>query len=148
MSRTAALWVLVALLWFGTLGIRPLYKADESRYGEISREMVASGDWITPRLNGFKYFEKPPLQYWATAAFFSFIGEKDWVARLWTALIGFAGVALVLYAGNRLFGPPAAPSDYRWMVPGALRSPLPITSVGAAATRSGQWRWCSQPQNS
>jgi len=106
-TRAATLWVLLAAIWFGTLGIRPLYKADESRYGEISREMVASGDWVTPRLNGFKYFEKPPLQYWATAAFFSLIGEKDWVARLWTALIGFAGIVMVLTAANRLFGPPA-----------------------------------------
>jgi 4-amino-4-deoxy-L-arabinose transferase-like glycosyltransferase len=105
-SRVAVLWALAAVLWFGTLGIRPLYKADESRYGEISREMAASGDWITPRLNGFKYFEKPPLQYWTTAVFFHFLGEHDWVARLWTALVGFAGIALVLYAGNRLFGPP------------------------------------------
>jgi 4-amino-4-deoxy-L-arabinose transferase-like glycosyltransferase len=39
------LLVLAALIWFATLGIRPLYKADESRYGEISREMLASGDW-------------------------------------------------------------------------------------------------------
>jgi len=99
-------WVLLAALWFGTLGIRPLYKADESRYGEISREMVASGDWITPRLNGFKYFEKPPLQYWTTAAAFEVFGAHDWVARLWTALIGFAGIALTLWAGNRLFGKP------------------------------------------
>jgi len=105
-ARSAAVWVLLAVLWFGTLGLRPLYKADESRYGEISREMVASGDWVTPRLNGFKYFEKPPLQYWTTAALFSVLGEHDWVARLWTALIGFAGIVLTLYAGNRLFGPP------------------------------------------
>ena len=105
-ARSAGLWVLLAVVWLGTLGIRPLYKADESRYAEISREMVASGDWITPRLNGFKYFEKPPLQYWTTAAFFCVLGEHDWVARLWTALIGLAGIALTLYAGNRLFGPP------------------------------------------
>lgn len=101
------LLVLAALIWFGTLGIRPLYKADESRYGEISREMVASGDWVTPRLNGLRYFEKPPLQYWTTAALFSVLGEKDWVARLWTALAGFAAILLVLYAGNRLWGAPA-----------------------------------------
>ncbi|HET7670588.1 MAG TPA: glycosyltransferase family 39 protein [Burkholderiales bacterium] len=106
MTRAAGLWLLLAVLWFGTLGIRPLYKADESRYAEISREMVASGDWLTPRLNGFKYFEKPPLQYWTTAAFFSVLGESDWVARLWTALIGLAGIALTFHAGNRLFGPP------------------------------------------
>jgi len=105
-GRSAALWLLLAAVWFGTLGIRPLYKADESRYGEISREMVATGDWLTPRLNGFKYFEKPPLQYWTTAALFEVLGERDWVARLWTALIGFAGIALTLFAGNRLFVPP------------------------------------------
>src|SRR5919201_4829300 len=68
--------------------------------------MVASGNWLTPRLNGFKYFEKPPLQYWATAVFFTVFGEHDWVARLCTALLGLAGIALTLYAGNRLFGPP------------------------------------------
>jgi 4-amino-4-deoxy-L-arabinose transferase-like glycosyltransferase len=98
---------ILAVAWFGTLGVRPLYKADESRYAEIPREMVASGDWITPRLNGFKYFEKPPLQYWATAFFYKTLGIKDWTSRLWSALLGFAGILLVLNAGNRLYGPPA-----------------------------------------
>lgn len=102
-----ALLALIGLLVLGTLDVRPLYKADESRYAEIPREMVAAGDWITPRLNGFKYFEKPPLQYWATAAFFSVFGEKDWVARLWTALTGLGGIALVFLSGKRLFGPQA-----------------------------------------
>ena len=83
--------------------MRPLYKADESRYAEIPREMVAAGDWTTPRLNGFKYFEKPPLQYWATAAFFSAFGEKDWAARLWTALCGLAGIAMVFFFGRKVF---------------------------------------------
>jgi 4-amino-4-deoxy-L-arabinose transferase-like glycosyltransferase len=87
------------------LGLRPLYKADESRYAEIPREMVASGDWITPRLNDFKYFEKPPLQYWATAAAFELFGERDWAARLWTALTALAGVVLTFYAGRKLFSP-------------------------------------------
>ena len=102
-----ALIVVLAAAWFGTLGLRPLYKADEARYAEIPREMVASGDWITPRLNGFKYFEKPPLQYWATAGFFEVLGIHDWVSRLWAALMGFAAILLVLSVGNRLFGPPA-----------------------------------------
>jgi 4-amino-4-deoxy-L-arabinose transferase-like glycosyltransferase len=102
-----ALIAVLAAAWFGTLGLRPLYKADEARYAEIPREMVASGDWITPRLNGFKYFEKPPLQYWATGFFFEAFGIRDWTSRLWAALMGFAGILLVLNVGNRLFGPPA-----------------------------------------
>ena len=52
-------------------------------YSEIPREMVASGDWLTPRLNGIKYFEKPALQYWATATAFAAFGEHHWTA-IWT----------------------------------------------------------------
>ncbi len=68
-----ALWLIAvfALLWFGTLEHRRLINPDEGRYSEIPREMVASGDWTTPRLNDIKYFYKPPLQYWATAAAFT-----------------------------------------------------------------------------
>ncbi len=96
-----------ALLWFCNLGYRHLVKPDEGRYADIPREMVASGDWLTPRLNGYKYFEKPPLQYWATAASLAAFGMNEWAARLWPGLTGFLGVLLVFWAGNRLFAPPA-----------------------------------------
>jgi 4-amino-4-deoxy-L-arabinose transferase-like glycosyltransferase len=108
-SRRSLLLLLLVLAcaWFGTLGIRPLYKADESRYAEIPREMVASGDWITPRLNGFKYFEKPPLQYWGTAVLFEVLGIQDWVARLWAAATGFAAIVLVYFVARRMYSAPA-----------------------------------------
>jgi 4-amino-4-deoxy-L-arabinose transferase-like glycosyltransferase len=99
-----ALAAALALAWFGTLGHRKLIKADEGRYAEIPREMVASGDWLTPRLNGYKYFEKPPLQYWATAAAFEVFGVREWAVRLWSALTGFGALCLAFYAGRRLFG--------------------------------------------
>src|SRR6185503_5761325 len=105
-NQLLALLAAFAFAWFCNLGYRHLVKPDEGRYAEIPREMVASGDWLTPRLNGFKYFEKPPLQYWASAAFFELLGERDWVARLWSALLGFAGIVLTFRAGNRLFGAP------------------------------------------
>lgn len=94
----------VVLIWFGNLEYRRLIRPDEGRYAEIPREMVASGDWTTPRLNGLKYFEKPPLQYWATAVAYEAFGEQQWTSRLWTALTGFAGILLAWFAGMRLFG--------------------------------------------
>ena len=108
---TRALLTLLAVfaaLWFGTLEYRKLIKPDEGRYAEIPREMVASGDWLTPRLNDIKYFEKPALQYWATATAFTLFGEHHWTARLWSALCGFFGVLATYFAVRRLWGADAA----------------------------------------
>ncbi len=103
--RSLWLILLVALvIWFGNLEYRKLIKPDEGRYAEIPREMVVSGDWVTPRLNDLKYFEKPPLQYWATAVAYEVFGEHQWTSRLWAALTGLAGVLLTGFAGVRLFG--------------------------------------------
>lgn len=96
--------LLFALVWFGNLEYRKLVRPDEGRYAEIPREMAVSGDWTTPRLNGIKYFEKPALQYWATAAAYKAFGEHHWTARLWPALTSFFGILFAWYAGNRLYG--------------------------------------------
>lgn len=101
------LWLLLtvfAVIWFSNIEYRKLIKPDEGRYAEIPREMVASGNWVTPRLNGLKYFEKPPLQYWTTAIAYKVFGEHQWTSRLWVSLTGLAGVFLVWFAGGRLFG--------------------------------------------
>ena len=92
-------------IWFSNLEYRRLVHPDEGRYAEIPREMVVSGDWVTPRLNGIKYFEKPALQYWLTAAAYEAFGIHPWTARLWPALSGFLGVLFVGYVGLRLGGP-------------------------------------------
>jgi 4-amino-4-deoxy-L-arabinose transferase-like glycosyltransferase len=92
------------LLWFAPLGSYRLFDPDEGRYAEIPREMVASGDWVTPRLNDLKYFEKPPLHYWATAVAFEAFGEHEWSARLWVALTGFLGLLLTAWIGTRIYG--------------------------------------------
>ncbi len=96
--------LLLAAVWLGTLDMRKLVRPDEGRYSEIPREMAVSGDWITPRLNAIKYFEKPPLQYWATATAYKVFGEHHWTARLWPALSGLLCVLLIYVAGRRLFG--------------------------------------------
>jgi 4-amino-4-deoxy-L-arabinose transferase-like glycosyltransferase len=67
--------------------------------------MALTGDWVTPRLNGIKYFEKPALQYWITAAAYDAFGVRHWTARLWPAVAGFLGVLFIGYVGLRLGGP-------------------------------------------
>ncbi len=114
-----------AVVWFSTLQYRKLVKPDEGRYAEIPREMVASGDWITPRLNGIKYFEKPALQYWTTAAAFEAFGLHEWTSRLWAALTGFCGVLLVFFAGRRLYGEAAG-----WLAATVLGSSLLYFLIG------------------
>ena len=106
-ASTTFLWILAllfTLVWFGMLGARTLVPTDEGRYAEMAREMLATGDWITTRLNGIKYFEKPPLQIWMTALAFKFFGLGEWQARLWTGLCGFSGIVLTGIAGARVFG--------------------------------------------
>ncbi|GAO35491.1 glycosyl transferase family 39 [Sulfuricella sp. T08] len=101
-------WMLLVLLmaavWFGNLEYRKLVRPDEGRYAEIAREMATSGDWVTPRLNDIKYFEKPALQYWITAGAYRLFGEHHWTARLWSALTGFLGIFFTAFAASRLFG--------------------------------------------
>jgi 4-amino-4-deoxy-L-arabinose transferase-like glycosyltransferase len=96
-------WLILALLWFGPLNTPHLFEPDEGRYAEIPREMVASGDWVTPRLDGIKYFEKPALQYWATAAAFTVFGQHAWTARLWSALSAYLGLLLTFALARRLY---------------------------------------------
>jgi len=105
------LWIAALLgamaLWFLPLQTYRLFNPDEGRYAEIPREMVASGDWVTPRLDTLRYFEKPPLQYWATAVAYRLWGEHEWTARLWVALTGFLGLLLTAWIGTRIYGPVA-----------------------------------------
>lgn len=105
-SRPLVIFLLVAFcaVWFYALSARTLVPTDEGRYAEMGREMVVTNDWITPRLNGIKYFEKPPLQTWMNAATFKAFGFGEWQARLWTGLCGLLGIALVALAGRRLYG--------------------------------------------
>lgn len=111
-SAASATWLkdlmvitLLASLWFCMLlGTRPLSNPDEGRYTEIPREMAVSGDFVTPRLNGVKYFEKPPLVYWLSALTFRQFGVNEFTARLWGALFAIFGVLLTYAAGRALYG--------------------------------------------
>ena len=103
-----ALWIVLAVAWFATAPFRPLFDPDEGRYAEIPREMAVGGDWVTPHLNDLKYFEKPPLQYWTTAATYEVFGFGQLTSRLWAFGLAFACLPLVFAWVRRLYGASAA----------------------------------------
>jgi 4-amino-4-deoxy-L-arabinose transferase-like glycosyltransferase len=96
--------LLAALLLAPGLGRAPFDDPGEGQHAEIAREMLG-GSWIALRLNGVRYFDKPPLLYWLTATSFTLFGIDEWAARLPSllgALLAVAGTALL---GARLLGP-------------------------------------------
>jgi 4-amino-4-deoxy-L-arabinose transferase-like glycosyltransferase len=92
--------LLFGTLYFFRLGSYPLSNPDEGRNAEVPREMLATGDWVTPRLNGVNYFEKPPLVYWVTGAIERTFGLNEWSVRAVPALFAVAGI-LITYAAAR-----------------------------------------------
>ena len=76
----------------------------DSVQAAISRAMVRTGDWVTPHLDGIKYFEKPPLKYWIIAIFFKLFGVHDYIARLPLAIITVALCWLTFRMGAWAFG--------------------------------------------
>jgi 4-amino-4-deoxy-L-arabinose transferase-like glycosyltransferase len=85
-------WLLVPLLvvYLSSLGRVGFLGPDEPRYASIGREMAHSGDWVTPRLDGSPWFEKPPLLYWMTGAGHKLHISDEWAARLPLALASLA----------------------------------------------------------
>jgi 4-amino-4-deoxy-L-arabinose transferase len=81
------------------LGVRPMVMPDETRYAEISREMLDTGDWIVPKLDGLRYFEKPVLGHWLNAASQYLFGQNAFAVRLPSALAaGLSALAVFLLA--------------------------------------------------
>jgi len=91
-------------LFLGGLGSVPLLDPDEGRYAEIPREMLASRDFVTPRLNGVLYFEKPPLYYWLNAAATAALPSPEVASRLTGACFGLAGLGLTWLLGCAMGG--------------------------------------------
>jgi 4-amino-4-deoxy-L-arabinose transferase-like glycosyltransferase len=95
----------VVCLYFWGLGGHGLIDPDEGRYAEIPREMIETGDFVTPRLNYVKYFEKPVLHYWFTAAAFAAFGQSEFAARLTPALCALGGIFVTFVLARRLSPP-------------------------------------------
>lgn len=89
------------LQYFGAAAIG-LTGADEPRYAQIAREMLARGDWVTPTLYGQHWFEKPILYYWSAMASYAVFGVSDWAARLPAATFA-TGAVFAIWAFLRRF---------------------------------------------
>ncbi|MHB1221343.1 MAG: phospholipid carrier-dependent glycosyltransferase [Gammaproteobacteria bacterium] len=97
------LTLILGSLFFLFLGVRPLFVPDEGRYAEIGREMAATGDYITPYLNGIKYFEKPALFYWLGAIAIKLGGLNLWAIRSINAALGILGCLLTYAISRQLY---------------------------------------------
>ncbi|GAB5513993.1 glycosyltransferase [Rhodopirellula baltica] len=82
----------------------PLIDRDETRYAEIPREMIATGNWVLPQLNFETYYDKPPLLYWLCAISFQLFGISEASARFVPALAAICTLASTMFFGSRLFG--------------------------------------------
>ncbi|OFW95659.1 MAG: hypothetical protein A2977_03895 [Alphaproteobacteria bacterium RIFCSPLOWO2_01_FULL_45_8] len=90
-----------AAFFYGGLGSYALLNNNEGLYAQIAWEMLESGNWVIPHLNGVPYIEKPPLLYWLVAGSFKLFGKNEWAARLVPATFGFLTcLALYVFAGS------------------------------------------------
>jgi len=112
-NRHPAILVLLGLLllsgtlFFFRLGTPGLFDADEPAYAQAAREMLETGDWVTPRFNGRPRFDKPILFYWLITLSYRVFGITEFAVRVWSALAGVILVVLIAWAARRTFGPPA-----------------------------------------
>src|SRR5512146_1465134 len=105
--RALRLWLcamLAAAVYLPALGRPALWEPDEGRYAEIAREMLLTHDYVTPRDNWVRYFEKPPLVYWAEALSIRVLGPSEFAVRLPAALSSVAEVAVTAALAEAMFG--------------------------------------------
>jgi 4-amino-4-deoxy-L-arabinose transferase-like glycosyltransferase len=96
------------ILYFFGLGDMPIKDIDEAMHATTSKDMVLSGDWVTPRFNGENFYDKTPLYNWLAAISFLFLGFTEYAARLPAALLGLGCVLITYWLARSMFGPVAA----------------------------------------
>jgi 4-amino-4-deoxy-L-arabinose transferase-like glycosyltransferase len=101
--HVALLAVLCFVCFFLNLGAIGLLDFNEGLYVEAAREMFLRGDYVTGRVNGIPWFDKPPLALWQVAISFRVFGQTEWAARLPVAIASTALVFLTYWAGARWF---------------------------------------------
>ncbi|MEJ2170503.1 MAG: glycosyltransferase family 39 protein, partial [Desulfobacterales bacterium] len=92
-------------IFFSGLDSRPLWDIDEATHAVVSKEMILSGDWITPTFNDEPFYDKPVLHSWLVALSFLLLGFTEFAARLPSAVLGTGCVMVTYLLGRRLFDP-------------------------------------------
>jgi 4-amino-4-deoxy-L-arabinose transferase-like glycosyltransferase len=124
--------IIVATCLFTHLGALGLVGPDEPRYVWIARAMAQTGDWVTPRLYGAPWFEKPILYYWAAALGFSLDLPAEWAARLPSAVAALAAALAIAWLGWKFYAPTDQLAQTNVSPSPALLAPV-IFSTGVAA---------------
>ncbi|MGI8917345.1 MAG: ArnT family glycosyltransferase [Pyrinomonadaceae bacterium] len=100
-----AIIAIASIVLLGGIGGRPLFNFDEALYAQAAKEMVQSGNFLTPRWNGEFFFHKPPLLLWLTAICYKLLGISEFSARLTSSLAGIGSALLTYKIGVRLYSP-------------------------------------------
>lgn len=98
-----SLFLLSVLFFTAYNAVLPITDPVESNYALTAKEMVQSGDWISPRIYGHYWFDKPIMIYWLIAGSFTLFGITEWAARLPAALFSAASISFIYWFGERLF---------------------------------------------
>ncbi|MDR1701870.1 MAG: glycosyltransferase family 39 protein, partial [Sporomusaceae bacterium] len=95
--------IFAAIIIFTNLGSIPLLDPDEPVYGQTPKEMIATGDYVSPRIYGDYWYDKPPMYYWLVAASYKIFGLSEFAARFPAALFAVLGLLVVYVSARKLF---------------------------------------------
>lgn len=125
-------WIVLAIftvfVYFFGLTI-PFLGPDEARYAQVAREMMDRGDWITPTLGGFHWFEKPALLYWLEIASFRLLGVSEFAARFGPAMFGIGTTASLWILGRSIGNDVARSADDEQPVASGFANYLALTTA-------------------
>lgn len=150
---SALLLCLIAIApLFVLLGHRGLNEPDEGRYGEMGREMLVTGDWLVPRLNGVPHYAKPAWIYWCVASSLKIFGINEWGARFPSLLAACVTLFAVFAIARRMAGPLAGffsllvlSSSFLFFVTSRLITPDMMLTAWVTLAMMCFWFWWSTP---
>jgi 4-amino-4-deoxy-L-arabinose transferase-like glycosyltransferase len=136
-DRSSLRWLLFAIVivfvYFFGLTV-PLLGPDEPRYSQVAREMFLRGDWVTPTLGGYHWFEKPALLYWLQIASYNLFGVSEFSARFGSALFGLGTVASLWVLGRSVTTEDTESTEF-----GQVKENFAVSSVTSVVGPFANW---------